>query len=95
MGMLRPRKLFQREINCTETNGPRRRAVMRRWRDRESRSLRRWTIRLSSLRSLVRLSRRVWAEFVGFFHRRCAVALNGPKRSGDGVCDGEEDDLVV
>lgn len=43
---------------------------------------------LSSLRSLVRLSRRVCAVSDGFFfHLRCVVELKGP--NGNGVDDGE------
>lgn len=72
--MLRPTRWLQREMSCRETKGPRFLVEKREWRCRIWLSLLSRAVSRSSLRSRVRVSRRVWAVETGFFRHRNWVA---------------------
>lgn len=49
-----------------------------------------WEVSLSSLRSRVRVSKRVWAVSAGFFHLLWTKVLNGPNGIGEFAGEGGE-----
>ena len=78
MPTFRPTMFLHRDISCTETKGPRFRWDISWWISRMVLSLWMCLMSLSSFKSLVLVSKRVWAEITGFFHLLCENELNGP-----------------